>query len=152
MKNNILFAAFALIVCTTQNSWAQNAYGYGHHRDDDDAYRNYNDCPDNAYHNGYNRTYNYSNNGYYNQTNGYYNNGYYNNGNNAYYNNGNYNNGYYAQNYVCYNGQGYGYRHHYRRPCNYYPTAPVVVYQNRGGYCPPPPMMRRPSVYINVRF
>jgi hypothetical protein len=143
MKNNILFAAFALMICTTQNSWAQNGYGYGHHRDYDDAYRNnqaYSNCPNNAYNNGYNRTYHYSNNGYYNQ-------GYYNNGNQGYYNNG-----YYTQNNACYNGQGYGYRHHYRRPCNYYPAAPVVVYQNRTGYCPPPPMMQRPRVNINIGF
>lgn len=128
MKNNILFAAFALIICTTQNSWAQNGDGYGHHRDYDDAYRNnqtYGHSPNNAYNNGYNRTYYYSNNGYDN-------------------------NGYYTQNNVGYNGQEY--RQHYRRPCNYYPSAPVVVYQNRARYCPPPPMMHRPRVNINIRF
>jgi hypothetical protein len=129
MKNNIIFAAFALILCCNQSTWAQNPYGYGHHRDDDDRYNQSYEQQTNS---GYRRNCNSNNNGY-NQA--------YNGHNNLCYNQ---NNGYrYAA--------AYTYRQYHRRACNYYPTAPVV-YPNRGGYCPPPPMMPRPRVNINIRF
>lgn len=145
MKKNIFFAVFVFVLCSIQTSWAQQPYEYGRQSDNDDSYRDHHEYYQAAHQGNYNNGYSRSYNSNYQSANDDYN-----NNTNTYQNNCN-NIAYCNQTRSYYNSPSYGYRHHYRRPCNYYPAAPVAIYPYRRGYAAQP-MHYRPSVNVSIRF